>query len=129
MEEDCTMATILVIEDEPQLLLLWGQVLEAAGYRVHQARDIAEGLTLCQQHGIDLVMAELPIAEEEAIAMIGALRALSPPVKMLVLSGGGPLGASARLTHALRTGAHVAFQKPISAAELLEAVQELLRGF
>ena len=120
------MATILVIEDEPQLLPLWRQVLEAAGYRVHEAQDIAEGLAACQQHAIDLVMAELPTAAGDAMAMIGALRALLPPVKMLVLSSGGLLGASERLTRALQAGAHVAFQKPISGADLLEAVQELL---
>jgi DNA-binding NtrC family response regulator len=126
VEEDGGMGTILVIEDEPQLLHLWGQVLEAADYRVHQARNVAEGLSSCQQHAIDLVMAELPAAEGEAMAMIGALRALIPPVKMLVLSGGGPLGAPERLSRALQAGAHVAFQKPIGGAELLEAVQELL---
>jgi len=72
MEEDGTMATILVIEEEPQLLRLWREVFEDAGYSVYAARDLAEGLTHCQQHPMDLVMAELPAAEEEDLAMLHA---------------------------------------------------------
>src|SRR6266581_8925752 len=92
MEEDGTMATILVIEEEPQLLRLWRQIFEETGYSVYAARDLAEGLAACQQHPMDLVMAELPAAEAEDLAMLHALRALLPPVKLLVLTGGDTRG-------------------------------------
>ena len=126
MEEDSTMATILVIEEEPQLLRLWRQVFGEAGYDVYAARALAEGLALCQQHDIDLVMAELPAVEGQDLAMLQALWALVPPVKILVLVGGSPRGAPERLARAVRAGADRAFQKPIGRAELLAAVRHLL---
>ena len=114
MEEAGTMATILVIEEEPQLLRLWRQIFEETGYSVYAARDLAEGLAACQQHPMDLVMIELPTAEGDDLALIQTLRALLPPVKMLVLGGGSPRGAPERLARTRQVGADRAYQKPIT---------------
>jgi DNA-binding response OmpR family regulator len=122
------MATILVIEEDPQLLRLWCQVLETAGYRVYAARDLAEGLTHGQQHGIDLVIIAVPGAEQEHLATVQALRTAMASVKLLVLVGGSRRGAPERRQRFLQGGAHRALSKPIGRGEVLAAVQHLLAG-
>ena len=60
MEEDCTIATLLVIDDdEEELRGTLRAILEERSYAVHEARHGREGVACGQTHTMALVMTDL----------------------------------------------------------------------
>jgi DNA-binding response OmpR family regulator len=80
-----TMATVLVIEREPQVRQLVREILDRAGFSVLHARNAEGGLRLYEQHrsAIDLLLVDAHPPE------IAELTARHPGLKILGLSGSG----------------------------------------
>jgi two-component system, OmpR family, phosphate regulon response regulator PhoB len=81
-------ATILVVEDDPQVRDLVRITLECAGYRVEAACDVAEALDSLERGLPDLIVLDLMLPEVSGIQFAEQLResALQPRVPILVLS-------------------------------------------
>ncbi len=75
-------ATILVVEEEPQLLDLLQEILQRAGHFVLRARGAAEALRLYEQHRSDVDLLILDVFVPE----IDALVETHPGLKVLALS-------------------------------------------
>jgi len=54
-----TSATILVVDDQPDILENIAAALDAAGYQVLTARDGLEALALLQKESVDLILADI----------------------------------------------------------------------
>ena len=121
-------ARILVIDDDPRMVGLLRQTLEAAGYEVAGAGDGKQGLSLFRQNPADLVIVDLIMImpEKEGMETIQELRAHFPETKIIAISGGGRVRPDPLLSAARRLGADRAFLKPFYPGEILEAVRELL---
>ena len=122
------MACILVIDDQDELRETLREILEEAGYEVHEARNGRAGLACCQAHAIDLVLTDLLMPEQEGLETIQQLQTLQPIPKIIAMSGGGQTGRLDFLQVATVFGAHHTLQKPVRARDLLTAVQRLLGG-
>jgi CheY-like chemotaxis protein len=120
------MACILVIDDNDELRVTLGEILEGAGYEVREASNGREGLACCQAHAIDLVVTDLLMPEQEGLATIQQLRTMEPIPKIIAMSGGGQTGRLDFLHAATLLGADRTLQKPVRARDLLTAVQSLL---
>jgi CheY-like chemotaxis protein len=53
------MSRVLIVDDEPDLLEVWGFALEYAGYAVERARDGREALSCIERHVPDLIVTDL----------------------------------------------------------------------
>jgi CheY-like chemotaxis protein len=120
------MATILVIDDELPLRALFRHALERLDYAVVEASGGQEGLRCCQTRQIDLAVVDFALPDMGGLELLRTLRTLVPAMKILVVSGGGRLGALDVFALAMEAGADLALQKPILVADLQKAVQELL---
>lgn len=121
------MACILVIDDEEEIRILLTQILEKAGHRVLCARDGAEGMALCRQQKIHLVITDLIMPGQEGVETIIELRTDYPDIPVVAISGGGRIsGTRDFLNTAKVLGATRTFSKPFDNAELLYAVRELV---
>lgn len=58
-ESSMTSATVLVVDDQPDILENIAAVLEAAGHRALMARDGLEALALLQKESVDLILADI----------------------------------------------------------------------
>jgi PAS domain S-box-containing protein len=112
---------ILVVDDEDSILAVVKQTLEVHGYRVLLARNGAEGVSAFVQHqeSIAAVLTDLAMPVMDGPAMIVALRAISPDVRILVSSG---LLSDAHLDATMRTGVTSFVPKPYTAETLLLAL-------
>ncbi|HDJ33104.1 MAG TPA: response regulator [Bacteroidetes bacterium] len=122
------MAKILVIDDEPYILLMIKKMLEQAGHGVDLASNGKEGLELLLARPFDLLITDIVMPEKEGLETIREVRKKYPDLKIIAISGGGRLDSSEYLEPARYFGAEKIIKKPFQKGELLNAVNELLGG-
>jgi two-component system, chemotaxis family, chemotaxis protein CheY len=122
------MARILVIDDQPQIRDNCREALEEAGHTVLVAADGQEGVQLYHRELVDLVILDLYMPKLDGLATIQTLRAATPGLPIIAMSGGGTIGqATSFLDVARALGAVRTFEKPIRLGELLTMVEDVLR--
>ena len=120
-----TPRSILIVDDDEQLRTLFRKVLEEAGYLVFEAPTGQEGLRLFRQTPTALVITDLLMPDMDGLEVTMALRCESPTVKIIAMTGGS--GRRDFLDLAKPLGAHRTMKKPITMAELLQAVEQEFR--
>jgi len=118
------ISSIVIIDDDPQILTFLRHVLEAAGYNVRQASDGRAGLRMIQQGPTDLVITDVFMPEQDGLEVTRLLRQQSAAIKIIAVTGGSPDVDYLDVAHAF--GAHRTLRKPFTAVELLEAVRQVL---
>ena len=119
------MATILLIDDEEQVRMLFQMALAGAGYRVLTAEDGQHGLRLLQHQEVDLILVDIFMPETDGLELIQRLRATRPTSKIIAMSGGS--GERNDLDTAKHLGTNDTLKKPFSLQELLDAVSAQLK--
>jgi DNA-binding response OmpR family regulator len=130
------MATILIIDDEPEVCRAMTQVLARAGFSVTAVSAAAEGIAAFEREPADIVITDVIMPKIHGIDVIKSIRAGSPTVRIIAISGGGnfgPLGhqpgaitTHAYLAAAIKAGADEVLTKPFDKHDLLAAVRRLL---
>jgi CheY-like chemotaxis protein len=120
------MAHILIIDDDPAVQSLFQQFFEAEGYTVTLADDGKDGLWKMRQQTPDLIITDIMMPVMDGLEVIQEIRQHSPELPIIAMSGGMRTAPLNFLPHAKKFGACRVFGKPVSLAELLNAVQELL---
>lgn len=120
------MARILVVDDEPEVLLLLSDILESVGYEVVRATNGEEGLRQYQKGNVDLIVTDIIMPDKEGLESIMDYKQLNPEVKIIAISGGARIGPHTYLKMAEKFGARRVFSKPFRNKDLLDAVEELL---
>lgn len=120
------MAKILVLDDEPSILLMIKKMLEKAGHEVDIALNGKEGMKLFEKNKPDMVITDIIMPEKEGLETIFELRRQYPALRIIAISGGGRISPDGYLPGARLLGADMIFQKPLVQKEFLNAVEELL---
>ncbi len=81
--------TILLVDDEPDILRIGCEILEIFGYQVLQAVSGEEALAICQERpgGVDLVILDLNMPGMGGLRCLEQLLKLVPPVRVVISSG------------------------------------------
>ena len=114
------MATILLIDDEAEVRMLFQIVLEGAGYHVLTAESGPDGLRLLQHKEVDLILVDIFMPEMDGLEIIQLLHKSRPACKIIAMSGDS--WEWNYLDTAKHLGAHNTLKKPLNPQELLEAV-------
>jgi YesN/AraC family two-component response regulator len=99
------MRKVLIIDDEPYILLMLKKMLEKAGYEVDMASNGKEGLALFEQHSIDLVITDIIMPDKEGLEIIMEMKKQRPDLKIIAISGGGRISPESYLECATHFGA------------------------
>ncbi|MGE0043585.1 MAG: response regulator transcription factor [Vicinamibacterales bacterium] len=118
------MTRILVIEDEPQMLLGLRDNLELEGYEVATAADGEEGLSKAAAFGPDLVILDVMLPRKNGFDVCRELRARSNTTPVVMLTA---RSAETDKVLGLELGADDYVTKPFSITELLARVRAVLR--
>jgi two-component system KDP operon response regulator KdpE len=116
-------ATILVIEDEPEIRRFLRSALGADNYRVVEAENGARGIVDAGTHKPDLAIVDLGLPDMDGIEVIRRIRSWSP-MPIIVLSARAREQAK---VEALDAGADDYVTKPFGVGELLARVRVALR--
>ncbi len=115
--------TVLIVEDEENILEAVRYNLEHEGYRVLAAQDGEEGLTLTRQDSPDLVLLDIMLPQLDGFELCRILRRESDvPILMLTAKG-----EEIDRVVGLELGADDYVTKPFSMRELVVRVRNLLR--
>jgi DNA-binding response OmpR family regulator len=116
------MARLLLIDDDEMLREVLAEALTSVGHTVTQAAD---GRTVLDHPGIELVITDLVMPGCEGLETIATLHQKRPGLPIIAISG-APINSQIYLKMAAQLGAHRALPKPFDFAELLRLVDELL---
>ena len=120
------MGKILIIDDEPYILLMLKKMLEKAGYEVDLASNGREGMALFEKASADLVITDIIMPDKEGLELILDMKKQRPALKIIAMSGGGRISPESYLECAKHFGAERVFQKPFRQKDLVSAVKELM---
>jgi two-component system cell cycle sensor histidine kinase/response regulator CckA len=119
-------ARILLVEDSASVRLVTYLMLQRAGYKVFPAADAEEAQRLAAEHSgnFDLLITDLVMPGVPGTALAESLRESMPALPVLFISGHAEplLGDGRKLPTRARF-----LSKPLTPAELENAVEELLR--
>jgi two-component system alkaline phosphatase synthesis response regulator PhoP len=118
------MKRILVIDDEPQMLLGLRDNLELEGYEVVTATDGEQGLSKILSERPDLVILDLMLPRKSGLDVCRELRARANTTPVVMLTA---RSQETDKVIGLELGADDYLTKPFSIAELLARVRAVLR--
>jgi CheY-like chemotaxis protein len=116
--------TVLVVDDDPDLLAVAQDGLTSLGYDVRLADSGSAALEVLASHGpIDLLMVDMTMAGMSGLELIRRARETRPGLKALVMTGGpaATAGCDGSSTAAM-------LAKPFRAADLAQAVAAVMSG-
>lgn len=117
------MAIVLVVDDEPDILLLHRLNLEAAGHRVVLAADGVTALERIADERPDAVVLDVMMPVLDGWGVLERLRTQASPPPVLVVSA---KSAPQDLTRARELGARDYLTKPYDPDDLIRRVAALL---
>jgi len=120
------MARILVTDDNPAIRTLLTEILENRGHEVETATEGASALKCLQGAAFEVLITDIFMPGKDGIELIMEVRVQYPNLKIIAISGGGPGMGMDLLKPAQRLGAMRILRKPVSRADLLQAVDEVL---
>ena len=93
-------STILVIDDEPNILTTVRRSLELEGYQVEVAGSASTGLARLVEHDIDLVLLDVMMPQETGLEALPKLRAAKPETMVVMMSGNATIETAVQATKA-----------------------------
>jgi PAS domain S-box-containing protein len=118
--------TVLVVDDEPSILAVTGDTLEAFGYQVLTAINGADALAVYEKHRSDIavVLTDLTMPVLDGLALMRELTKIDPELK-IIASSGFKTGHTAPIPPAAKNRLFLA--KPYTAEQLLGTLHKLLK--
>lgn len=120
------MPSVLLVDDDVELLRQLAAVFSAGGFDVLTASDGQAAMVTLDSASADLVITDIIMPVREGVETIMALKAKAPARPVIAISGGYRVGPSEFLSLARHLGADAAMAKPFRPSELLATANRLL---
>lgn len=120
------MVSILVVDDDPDLLQSLRALLEAYDYRVILADSAESAMTAVAEQAPSVVLTDIYMPGSDGFELINAVRRRDAALPVIAMSGGGMRGDYDNLSIAAHLGAAAVIDKPFSNAALLETIERVL---
>lgn len=117
---------ILIIDDDPSVLTVFGQYFESKGFSVDQAADGMEAMHCLHRRRADLIITDILMPDKDGLELIREVRSEFPDLPIIAISGGMRNASMSFLPLAKKFGAVHVFEKPVALSDLYDAVQNLL---
>ncbi|SDX85778.1 Response regulator receiver domain-containing protein [Allochromatium warmingii] len=116
---------ILIVDDEPNIVISLEFLMMREGHEVHVARDGEAGLLAVRAQRPDLVVLDVMMPKLDGFSVLAAIRADAElaQTRVLMLTA---KGREAEREKGLTLGANAYMPKPFSTRELVDKVKELL---
>jgi UDP-3-O-[3-hydroxymyristoyl] N-acetylglucosamine deacetylase len=117
------MATVLVVDDEPQIRTSLRGILAEEGLRVLEAEDGHQALDVIQRENPELVILDIWMPDIDGLQVLQQLHGDAGAPAVIMISGHGNIEAAVKAT---KLGAFDFIEKPFSLDALLRVVNRAL---
>jgi two-component system response regulator GlrR len=117
--------TLLIVDDDRNLLELMKMRLESSGYAVTAAPDEDEAKKAVQEKAYDLAILDLQLVREDGITLMEEIHRLNPGMPVIILTAHGSIESA---VDAMKRGAYTYLTKPFDARELILHVVRALEN-
>jgi two-component system, NtrC family, nitrogen regulation response regulator NtrX len=117
-------ATILIVDDERNILLTLNQALQLEGYQTELASSGQLALETIAAKPVDAVLMDVKMPDMDGLAALEKIKAIKPDLPIVMMSGHGTIDTAVRAT---QLGARDFLEKPISRERLLVALRNALQ--
>ncbi|HFQ82345.1 MAG TPA: sigma-54-dependent Fis family transcriptional regulator [Desulfobacterales bacterium] len=117
------MNTILVVDDEPNYLIVIAELLGEEGFETITADNGAKALALMKGADIDLVLTDMQMPDMDGFALLEAVKSSRPEMPVIMITAYGEVEKAVR---AMRSGAFNYITKPFNNDELLASINKAL---
>ena len=114
---------ILIVDDEPNVRLVFCTALETSGYTIFTAEDGEQALDFLRETSVDLVLLDLLMPGTEGMEVLESLREAGDDVPVVIITAHGDVPNAVQ---AMKLGAIDFLSKPISPDALRRVVAEVL---
>ena len=118
------MSTILLVDDDPDILKLLSLRLSGAGYGVKEAESGERALALLAASRPDLVITDLKMQGMDGLALFDEMRKQAPTLPVIILTAHGTIPDAVAAT---RRGVFGFQSKPFDGKHLLDQVAQALQ--
>ena len=114
--------TVLVVEDDPNVLAFIDRMLTQSGHTVLAAEDPDHARFVLAEHGgkADLLLVDIVLPGSNGLDFARAAKAENPALKILFMTG-----LVHRSPAVLRSGLGPVLHKPFTSEELLKAIESV----
>ena len=114
------MSKILIVDDEPRILLLLTSLLKANGYEIETARDGNAALDIVRKGGIDITVTDLRMTPMDGMALFNEIKAIAPTMPVILLTA----YASVEMAiSAMKSGVFDYVTKPFKVNEMIACLK------
>ena len=122
------MARILIVDDEPRILLLLQSLLKANKYQVETARDGKTALEIIEKGEIDITITDLRMTPMDGMSLFKEIRAIKPEMPVILLTAYATVDTA---IEAMKNGIFDYLTKPFKVDDMvscLKRAEEKLSG-
>jgi DNA-binding response OmpR family regulator len=116
------MANVLVVDDEPDILLMLRVALEASGHDAVLAPDGEAGLSRLREGRVDCVLLDVMMPVMDGWGVLDGVSAMADPPPVVIISA---RSEDRDVRRALSSGAVDYVTKPFSLPKLVELVEQV----
>lgn len=104
------MEKILITDDEKNIRLVLGRLLEKEGYTVSTAESAEVALSLLGKEGFDLVLLDIRMGEMDGLTALDHIKEIDPDISVIVMTAFGTMNTA---VEAMKRGAYDYLTKPL----------------
>ena len=115
--------TILIADDEKNILLTLSQALQLQGYRTELAASGQVALDVLSARPVDAVLMDVKMPDMDGLTALQKIHQQRPTLPVIMMSGHGTIETAVKAT---QLGARDFLEKPIARDRLLVAMRNVL---
>ena len=119
------MATLLIVDDDPQLRNSFKKVLEEEGYRIQTAGSGAAGIEVVKREMPDLVIMDVRMPEMNGFEAFKIMHSIEPRLPVIIMTA---YGTTETAIETIKMGAFDYVLKPFEIPDILDLIKKALHA-
>ena len=120
------MNTILVVDDEPNYLIVLSELLKDEGFEVLTARSGDDGLKIVEETDLDLVITDMRMPKMDGLELLKAIKNYNKDLPVIMITA---FGEVEKAVVAMQAGAYNYLTKPFNNEELLVNINKAIEHY